>query len=456
MTIKISFLKKNLQDHYPPGARRAARSIVEWIANNSSKNHNFICLGEKISNSRPLSFFSDELKPWLDSNSLYLPMNSLEKVVYPKLRQVLKKLLPPVIIPILKNILKLPKKIVQNLKQSISALSKKEACNPDAINDMIANEVARQNKMLAIIELDALISFEPFDDIWSLPVENHSVLKIGWFYDAIPKRIHEGEGWRPELFDAATSLMVLRADHIFCDSKSAEEDLQYFFPLSKGKTSVIHLGHDIERFSQRKPCGELNEQLLQLGINPIIPYFLFVGTVEPRKNITGILLAAQKLKQDFPEDAFQIIIAGQIPGQEAIRKMINETNKMVPVFATGYISDEKVANLMHRATGFLFPSLWEGFGIPNLEAMTAETLVITSDLGPMPEVCAEHALYCDPYDHRTIAKKMHQALKMPREERKTRIEDAKLYASKFTWAKAAHEMMTKIEELLAEKQKEPS
>jgi len=115
-----------------------------------------------------------------------------------------------------------------------------------------------------------------------------------------------------------------------------------------------------------------------------------------------------------------------------------------------------VVNLMHRATGFLFPSLWEGFGIPNLEAMTAETLVITSDLGPMPEVCAEHVLYCDPYDHRSIAKKMHQALKMPREERKTRIEAAKLYASQFTWAKAAHKIMTKIEELLAEKQKAPS
>jgi len=79
MTIKISFLKKNLQDHYPRGARRAARSIVEWIANHPSNNHHLICLGEKICNSRPLSFFSDELKPWLDSNSLYLPMNSLEK-----------------------------------------------------------------------------------------------------------------------------------------------------------------------------------------------------------------------------------------------------------------------------------------------------------------------------------------------------------------------------------------
>ena len=452
MTIKISFLKKNLQDHYPRGARRAARSIVEWIANNPSKNHNLICLGEKISNSRPLSFFSDELKPWLDSNSLFLPMNSLEKVSYPEFRKVLKKLLPPVSIPILKSIFKLPRKLAQKTKQFINALSQKTPTVTGASENIIANEVARQNKMLAISELDALISFEPFDDIWSLPVENHSVLKIGWFYDAVPKRIHEGEGWRPELFDVATSLMVLRADHIFCDSKSAEEDLHYFFPLSKVKTSVIHLGHDIERFSKRKPCGELNEQLLQLGINPIIPYFLFVGTVEPRKNITGILLAAQKLKKDFPGDAFQIIIAGQIPGQDAIRKLIHETNKVVPIHATEYISDEMVADLMHRATAFLFPSLWEGFGIPNLEAMTAETLVITSDLGPMPEVCAEHALYCDPYDHRSIAKKMHEALKMPREERKTRIEAAKLYASQFTWEKAAHTMMAKVEELLAEKQ----
>ncbi len=447
MTSKIGFLKSNLQDHYPRGARRAARAIVEIVNASPQKNQTLICLDDKkIPNSRPLSLSFDPLNDWLKSNPLSLPLKPGYPLSLAGLKKIIRLLIPPIFYPLIKTTIFILKSFILNLKNLISKTTKKITSN-------ISSDIQLPKEIVALSELDAFIAFEPFNEVWTLQVENSKTFAIGWFYDAVPKRLNEGEHWQPDLFDAAVSLMALRANHIFCDSKSAENDLHYFFPASLGKTSVIHLGHDIERFEKRTSDSEATKTLRDAGVDPLIPYFLFVGTVEPRKNITGILLAAQKLKQIKPDVSFQIVLIGQIPGQHEIRRMIKETNATLPVHALEYLPDILISTFMNRATGFVFPSKWEGFGIPNLEAMTAETLVITSELGPMPEVCGEHALYCDPYDHTSIAMQMLRCLEMPGEERLERLKAAKLHASQFTWKKAAEEMMTTINQLLEDRKK---
>ena len=447
MTSKIGFLKSNLQDTYPRGVRRVARAIVEIVNASSQNNQALICLDDKkIPNSRPLSLSFDLLNDWLKSNPLSQEVKSKYSFTLSAIKKLARLLIPPIFYPLIKTTIYVTKKFILYLRNLISKTTKKSASN-------ISSDFEFSQKIVALSELDAVIAFEPFNDIWMLPVENSKALAIGWFYDAVPKRINEGENWRPDLFDTFVSLMALRANHIFCDSKSAESDLHYFFPASLGKTSVIYLGHDIERLEKRLSDSDATKTLRDAGIDPVIPYFLFVGTVEPRKNITGILLAAQKLKQIKPDVVFQIVLIGQIHGQHEIRRMIKETNATLPVHALEYLPDNQISTFMNRATGFVFPSKWEGFGIPNLEAMTAETLVITSELGPMPEVCGEHALYCDPYDHTSIALQMLKCLEMPKEERAQRLKAAKLHASQFTWKKAAGEMMTTINQLLESRKK---
>ena len=447
MTSKIGFLKSNLQDTFPCGVRRVARAIVEIVNASSQNNQALICLDDKkIPNSRLLSLSFDLLNDWLKSNPLSQEVKSKYSFTLSAIKKLARLLIPPIFYPLIKTTIFVTKKFILYLRNLISKTTKKSASN-------ISSDVEFSQKIVALSELDAVIAFEPFNDIWMLPVENSKALAIGWFYDAVPKRINEGENWRPDLFDTFVSLMALRANHIFCDSKSAESDLHYFFPASIGKTSVIHLGHDIERFEKRLSASDATKTLRDAGINPVIPYFLFVGTVEPRKNITGILLAAQKLKQIKPDVSFQIVLIGQIHGQHEIRRMIKETNATIPVHALEYLPDNQISTFMNCATGFVFPSKWEGFGIPNLEAMTAETLVITSDLGPMPEVCGEHALYCDPYDHRSIAMQMLKCLEMPKEERAQRLKAAKHHASQYTWNKAAGEMMNTINQLLESRKK---
>ena len=447
MTSKIGFLKSNLQDTFPRGVRRVARAIVEIVNASSQNNQTLICLDDKkIPNSRPLSLSFDPLNDWLKSNPLTLPQKPGYPFSLAGLKKIVRMLTPPIFYPLIKTTIFILKTFILNLRNLISKTTKKIASN-------ISSDIQLPKEIVALSELDAIIAFEPFNDIWMLPIENSKALAVGWFYDAVPKRIHEGENWNPDLFDTFVSLMALRAKHIFCDSKSAENDLHYFFPASIGKTSVIHLGHDIERFEKRFSASDATKALRDAGVNPLIPYFLFVGTVEPRKNITGILIAAQKLKQISPDAAFQVVLIGQIHGQHEIQRVIKQTNLLLPVHALEYLPDNQISTFMNRATGFVFPSKWEGFGIPNLEAMTAETLVITSDLGPMPEVCGEHALYCDPYDHTSIAMQMLKCLEMPNEERAQRLKAAKLHASQYTWKKAAGEMMSTINQLLEARKK---
>jgi len=447
MTSKIGFLKSNLQDTFPRGVRRVARAIVEIVDTSPQNNQTLICLDDKkIPNSRPLSFFFAPLNDWLKSNPLYLPKNTVYSFSLGAVKKLIRLCIPPIFYPFIKAIAHLTQIFTLKLKRLIRKIKKQTVSN-------ISPDMEHHPKIIALCELDAFVAFEPFNEVWTLQVENSKAMAIGWFHDAVPKRIHEGENWNPDLFDTFVSLMALRANHIFCVSKSAESDLHYFFPASVGKTSVIHNGHDIERFEKRLSDSDATKTLRDTGVNPLIPYFLFVGTVEPRKNITGILIAAQRLKQISPDVAFQIVLIGQIPGQHEIRRMIKQTNLLLPVYALEYLPDNLISTFMNRATGFVFPPKWEGFGIPNLEAMTAETLVITSELGPMPEVCGEHALYCDPYDHTNIAMQMLRCLEMPGEERLERLKAAKLHASQFTWKKAAEEMMTTINQLLESRKK---
>jgi len=445
MTTKIGFFKSNLQDTFPRGARRAARAIVEVIDSTPQHTQTFLCLDEKkIPNSRPLSFFFEPLNDWLKNNPLSQKAKSNYSFSLITTKKILRSIIPPIFYPIIKAVAHLIQIFILKLKRFVSKFRKNTASNLDPLS----HNVDQGQKIVALCELAAFVAFEPFNEIWKLPVENSKALAIGWFYDAVPKRIHEGEHWCPDLFDVSVSLMALRATHIFCDSKSAESDLHYFFPASLEKTSVIYLGHDIERFEKRLSDSDATEILRKAGIDTRIPYFLFVGTIEPRKNITGILLAAQKLKQIKPDVSFQIVLIGQIPGQHEIQRMIKQTNELLAVHALEYLPDTVISTFMNRAAGFVFPSKWEGFGIPILEAMTAETLVITSNLSSMPEVAEEHALYCDPYDHTSIAMQMIKCLEMPKEERAEKLKAAKLHASQFTWQKTTKQMMDTINQLL--------
>ena len=184
-------------------------------------------------------------------------------------------------------------------------------------------------------------------------------------------------------------------------------DLHAFFPRARGKTCVIYDGHDVSRFQASSPIpaprGEGAGLLVDLGLDRGLPYIVTLGGIEPRKNTINMLRACIHLRKHRPELPFQLILVGEVHALPGFALQVERARQFLPVVHAGYQSDEDVARLLAGARALLFPSLWEGFGIPQLEAMTAGALVITSDLASMPEVCGEHAIYCDPYEPADIA-----------------------------------------------------
>ena len=124
---------------------------------------------------------------------------------------------------------------------------------------------------------------------------------------------------------------------------------------------------------------------------------MFLGTLEPRKNLVGLIEAYNLLKTESKEDIPQLVLAG---GKGWYYESIFETVKKLhleqDVIFTGYVPEEDSPLLMNGAVAFVFPSLYEGFGMPPLEAMACGTPVIVSDTASLPEVVRDAGVYVDP------------------------------------------------------------
>jgi glycosyltransferase involved in cell wall biosynthesis len=161
---------------------------------------------------------------------------------------------------------------------------------------------------------------------------------------------------------------------------------------------------------------DFNREKLKHSIHPYAnkPYFLYVGNVKPHKNLSRTIEAFRLLLLDYEYNQHEkpyFIIVGQkegfITGDDNTVKMINNDLLLQKyVTFTGWTTDEELNNLYVNAMVFIFPSYYEGFGLPPLEAMSVETPVMASTAASIPEVCGEAALYFDPFDVRDIYSKM--------------------------------------------------
>ncbi|HSB35649.1 MAG TPA: glycosyltransferase family 1 protein, partial [Thermoanaerobaculia bacterium] len=171
-------------------------------------------------------------------------------------------------------------------------------------------------------------------------------------------------------------------------------------------------------------------------------YLLFVGQISGRKN-TERLVEAFALSG--AGDGFTLVLAGSLGRQaektlEAIRR--RHLEKKVEIL--GYVADSELPALYAGAKGFLFPTIYEGFGLPILEAMACGTPVLTSNVGSAPEVSGDRAILVDPYSVGEIARGMEALLRVPA----CRTDDARRYAQQFTWTRCAEQTLAVYERLL--------
>jgi glycosyltransferase involved in cell wall biosynthesis len=218
---------------------------------------------------------------------------------------------------------------------------------------------------------------------------------------------------------------VEEADHIIADSYFTEAELTYFFPAAKQKISTVHLGIDA-RF---KPMPVKRDKNI-----------LFVGNIEPRKNLPGLFKAFEILKDRHPElHDFKLTIAGMKGWlYEGIFEAWRHNKHKDQIHFLDYVSDEQLPELYAKASVFVYPSFYEGFGLPPLEAMACGTPVISAKKASLPEVLGDAAVWIDPDEPESISTALKDVL-LNEEKNRNLIDKGLLQSSKFQWSRTAAE-----------------
>jgi glycosyltransferase involved in cell wall biosynthesis len=172
------------------------------------------------------------------------------------------------------------------------------------------------------------------------------------------------------------------------------------------------------------------------------PYVLATGTLEPRKNLPRLISAFASLPEQA-RGARQLVLAGA-PGWEADETFASVAAHTGLVRTLGYVPDAELPSLYRAAKIFCYPSLYEGFGIPVLEAMSCGTPVLTSARSSMPEVAGEAARYVDPYDREDIARGLAELL-ADRALTQRVVGLGLERARQFSWEKTARTILATLE-----------
>lgn len=238
--------------------------------------------------------------------------------------------------------------------------------------------------------------------------------------------------------EAAAKRAATKASKILFVSESAQEDFLKYHTYNKKQTAVIDLAYDNKRFKVRAK----SEDVLHLGKR----YILFIGRLEERKNLRRIIQAYTLFRQVTNLDHALVLAGGWGFGKEAIIAEIEKNKHKDDIITPGYIPHEKLPDLYAKASLFVFPSLYEGFGIPVLEAFASGIPVITSKTSSLPEVAGDAALLVNPEDQGEIGQAMVSVLTNPEKEHEL-IERGIARANTYNWDKTAEQVLKVLQSM---------
>lgn len=215
-----------------------------------------------------------------------------------------------------------------------------------------------------------------------------------------------------------------RARHVICVSEFTRSEAIRLGNLDAARISVVPLGVDSDWTAAVKPRAP-----------GAAPYLLFVGLVKPHKNLRGLLSAFEAIASTIPHD---LVVVGRHTGLRGVDDAaLTQAGRLAPrVRVLESVSRSRLVELMTGADLLVQPSLYEGFGLPPLEAMAAGTPVVAARAGALPEVCGDAALYCDPSSAADIGRAIVEALRDT--SLRTRLrERGRERARRYTWSACA-------------------
>lgn len=219
------------------------------------------------------------------------------------------------------------------------------------------------------------------------------------------------------------------ADVIITDSQNTKEDIKRFYHVADSKIKVIYLGVNDIFFSAKKTKRIINEQ-----------YFFSLTTHPKRKNIYRVL---EVFADNKNLSSYKYVIAGLINNEQllSLKKKIKELELDNRIIIFGYATEERLKNLYQNAAFFIYPSLYEGFGLPVLEAMACNCPIISSNNSSLIEINPSKEWLVNPYSNHDISDKINKILSLSEKKRGLLLNKNYNFVKKFTWKKTAKEYL---------------
>ena len=239
---------------------------------------------------------------------------------------------------------------------------------------------------------------------------------------------------------------VRKADSFVTVSESCKNDLVGLMGVDPDSVHVVYGGVDHEEFTTPFDEDRFKELKSAFGIHR--DYFIYLGTLETGKNIVRLLNAYARVREKYTDCPILLLVGKKGWKSEAIFETIEKRALSTSVVVTGYLPRNDAMVLLRGAYACLHPSLYEGFGLPVLEAMSARIPVLTSNVSSLPEVIGDTGIQVDPEDEAAIEHGIRQLLDH-RDRALARANDAYTRAQRFSWSASA-DALAKVYRTLAE------
>lgn len=264
--------------------------------------------------------------------------------------------------------------------------------------------------------------------------------KILTIHDLIPL-IHPEWHTMKEYFDGPVRRTAEMSDFILTNSEYTKNDVVNYYHIPEERVKVVYPGllHTLDFSKSEKKVLE--------KYNICEEYVMSVSTIEPRKNLRGLINGFIAYKQGHADSGLKLVLVGGIGWDSEFENDIAKLDEYRDsIILTGFVTDEELSSLYTYALAVAYVSYYEGFGLPLLEALTAGKAVISSNTSSLPEVCGDAACYCDPYDLVSIRDAIEKVVLD--EAYRNQLEHlAKGQAAKFSYEKAARETVQIYNEL---------
>ncbi len=261
-------------------------------------------------------------------------------------------------------------------------------------------------------------------------------------------RFPEYYHWADKLYHNWTAKFIKKnATKIITVSEFSKREIMEVYGIEESRIVVIPISYNEKAFKRLELTEEEKKNKLKEQYGLDAPFFLFVSRLEKKKNVEGLISAFLEYKKRHPEDKHKLVLAGKKGlSFEEIELNLELSRQAQDIKFLDYINVADMVLLYNTADLFVFPSFYEGFGIPPLEAMACGCPVVCSNAASLPEVVGEAAIKFNPHNQEAIIKAIETVVDNP-EVKEMLIESGYEQIKKFSWEKTARETLKVFENL---------